>query len=110
MPRIAFKMTVYPESHQEYSRRHQPIWPELESVLRDHGVERYFIFLNREESELFGYAEVESLERWNAIGETEVCRRWWQFMKVLMPSHPDGQPVSVPLQEVFALDLEPKVH
>ena len=32
----AFVMQVNPDAHEEYARRHNPIWPELEAVLKDH--------------------------------------------------------------------------
>jgi L-rhamnose mutarotase len=101
MIRKAFKMTVNPDQHAEYARRHQPIWPELEAVLKEHGVNRYSIFLDPATSELFAYAEIEDETRWQAIAATEVCRRWWRHMRELMPSNPDHSPVSVELTEVF---------
>ena len=97
-------MSVDPTRHDEYARRHTPIWRELEHVLRTHGVERYSIFLDDETSDLFAYAEVESEERWQAIASTDVCRRWWRHMGDLLPSNPDGSPVSAELQEMFHLD------
>src|SRR4029077_20860701 len=90
MIRKAFKMTVNPDQHAEYARRHQPIWPELEAVLKAHGVARYSIFLDPATSELFAYAEIEDEARWQAIAATEVCRRWWRHMRELMPSNPDN--------------------
>ena len=86
------------------ARRHQPIWAELEEVLRAHGVHNYSIFLEPVSRQLFGYAEIEDEARWEAIASTEVCRRWWTHMSPLMPSHADGSPVSRPLREVFHLD------
>ena len=32
MIRKAFVMQVNPDAHEEYQRRHNPIWPELEAV------------------------------------------------------------------------------
>ena len=37
MIRKAFVMQVNANAHEEYQRRHSPIWPELESVLKAHG-------------------------------------------------------------------------
>ncbi|VCY69012.1 L-rhamnose mutarotase [Escherichia coli] len=37
MIRKAFVMQVNPDAHEEYQRRHNPIWPELEAVLKSHG-------------------------------------------------------------------------
>ena len=56
--RKAFVISVNPGSEEEYERRHRPIWPELEKVLKDHGVSNYSIFLHPETHQLFGYAEI----------------------------------------------------
>lgn len=97
-------MTLKSDCQAEYEQRHNPIWAELETVLKNHGVANYSIFLERETNRLFGYAEIESEESWQKIAETEVCRRWWAFMKDLMPSNDDNSPVSKNLVEVFHLD------
>ena len=68
MIRKAFRMHVNPDAHAEYERRHNPIWKELEEVLIAHGVRKYSIFLDPTTSDLFAYAEIESEERWQAIG------------------------------------------
>lgn len=104
MVRKAFVMSVNPESKDEYTQRHSPIWPELEATLKEHGVHNYSIFLHPDTHQLFGYVEVESEERWASIASTDVCRRWWAFMKDVMPANPDNSPVSLDLPEVFHLD------
>lgn len=101
MIRKAFVMSVDPGREGEYERRHNPIWAELEAVLKDHGVVQYSIFLLPATRQLFAYAEIESEDRWNMIAGTEACRRWWQHMKDIMPSNPDGSPVAADLREVF---------
>lgn len=101
MIRKAFVMSVNPGSESEYARRHQPIWQELADVLRAHGVHNYSIHLLPGTRQLFGYAEIESEERWQSIAQTEVCRRWWKHMADVMPANADSSPVSAPLQEVF---------
>ena len=64
----------------------------------------YSIFLDPDTNDLFGYVELESEERWAAIAQTEVCRRWWRHMQELMPSNPDASPVSRELREVFHIE------
>ena len=103
MIRKAFRMSVNPGQQAEYAHRHNPIWAELDAVLRRHGVLSYSIYLDPDTNDLFAYAEVESDERWAAIAGTDVCRRWWQSMRELMPSHPDDSPVARDLREVFHL-------
>ena len=104
MIRKAFLMKQKTGRRGEYERRHNPVWPELEEVLRGHGVRNYSIFHKPGTERLFAYAEVESEERWRQIAETEVCRRWWAYMKELMLTNPDDSPVSENLDEVFHLD------
>ena len=104
MLRKAFRMSVNAGQEAEYERRHNPIWRELEETLVRHGVRTYSIFLDPATRDLFGYAEIDSEERWQAIADTEVCRRWWRHMREIMPSNPDGSPVSRELREVFHID------
>jgi L-rhamnose mutarotase len=66
-------------------------------------VSSYSIFLEAARSLLFAYVELESVERWNALSTTEVCQRWWRFMRDLMETHADNRPVSEDLVEVFHL-------
>ena len=104
MIRKAFVMSVNAGSEVEYERRHRPVWPEMEQTLKSHGVHNYSIFLHKETRQLFGYVEIESEEKWKAIAQTPVCRKWWAHMKDIMPSNPDNSPKSVELKEVFHLD------
>jgi L-rhamnose mutarotase len=104
MLRKAFRMSVHAGQEAEYERRHNPIWRELEEALVTHGVRSYSIFLDPATRDLFAYAEIESEERWRAIADTEVCRRWWRHMQELMPSNPDASPVSRELREVFHIE------
>jgi L-rhamnose mutarotase len=104
MLRKAFRMSVHPGRHEEYERRHSPIWRELEEVLTAHGARNYSIYLDPSDGSLFGYVEIEDEARWNAIAQTDVCRRWWTHMRDIMPANPDDSPRSVELREVFHLD------
>jgi len=108
MIRKAFVMQVHPGYEAEYEKRHNPIWPELEQTLLSHGVKTYSIFLDEQSRQLFGYVEVEDEARWNAVAQTDVCRKWWAYMKDLMPTNPDNSPVERPLREVFHIEQPPR--
>ena len=103
MIRKAFVMSVNAGQEAEYEKRHRPIWPELEAVLKMHGVHNYSIFLHQQTRQLFAYVEIEDEARWVAIANTTECRRWWAHMGDVMPSNPDNSPVAVGLCEVFHL-------
>lgn len=104
MIRKAFLMKVNPGAHEEYERRHKPIWADLAKILKDHGVSNYSIFLEKETNQLFGYVEIESEELWAKVAATDECKKWWAFMKDVMPTNEDDSPLSVELKEVFHLD------
>ena len=98
-------MTLNPGAWIEYEKRHNPIWPELQEVLKSHGVHNYSIYLDRGSNRrLFAYVEIESEERWREIAQTEQCQRWWAHMKDLMLTNPDNSPSATELDEVFHLN------
>ncbi len=101
MLKKAFLMHVAPDKHDEYERRHNPIWPDLEKTLKRHGVHNYSIFLSKETNQLFGYVEIESEAQWAAIASTEVCQKWWAYMKDIMPANEDNSPQTEDLKMVF---------
>jgi L-rhamnose mutarotase len=100
-------MKVDPGQEAEYIRRHQPIWPELEAALKAHGVRSYSIFLDRANNELFAYLECDDAAQLEQVGRTTICRKWWDFMAPLMPTHADNRPVIGNLEEVFHIEAEP---
>jgi L-rhamnose mutarotase len=102
--RKAFVMGIFEGVEEEYERRHNPIWPELHETLKAHGVHNYSIYFDRETHALFGYAEIESEERWAAIASTDVYKRWAAYMSELMPTNSSGTPVSREIREVFHID------
>lgn len=104
MIRKAFKMKVFPNKKEEYTKRHNPIWDDLKEVLHAHGVSNYSIFMDSESDDLFGYAEIDSESQWTAIATTDVCKKWWDFMTDCMETNSDNSPISTELTEVFHLD------
>ncbi len=104
MIRMGFLMKVGAGKHAEYKRRHDELWPEMDALLKEHGVHSYTIWLDAPRNLLFAHVEVESKERWDAIAATPVCRRWWAYMKDIMETNPDASPVAEELAEVFHLE------
>ena len=102
--RIAFKMKLFEGSLEEYKKRHNPIWPELEKVLKDHGIISYSIYLDKDTNDLFGYAEIEDQKKWDEVANTDICKKWWDYMAPLMEVNEDKSPVSKDLLEVFHIE------
>ncbi len=51
-------MQLHPGQTDEYKRRHDALWPELATLLRETGISQYSIFLDEETLTLFGVLEV----------------------------------------------------
>ena len=102
--RIAFKMKLFEGNVEEYKKRHNPIWPELEQILKNHGVISYSIYLDKDTNDLFGYAEIEDQKKWDEVANTDICKKWWDYMAPLMEVNEDKSPVSKDLLEVFHIE------
>jgi L-rhamnose mutarotase len=103
MERVAFKMRLFPGFEEEYKRRHDAIWPELVTLLKNAGISDYSIFLDKETSMLFAYLTIEDKSRLNELPTAPVMKKWWDYMKDIMETNSGGAPVSIPLDEVFYL-------
>ena len=104
MVRKGFKMKLYPGMEKEYEKRHNELWQEMKDMIHDYGGRNYTIFLDKETLVLYGYIEVEDLEKWDKSADTAINRKWWDFMADIMETNPDNSPVCIDLQEVFHLD------
>lgn len=104
MIRKAFVMSLKPGCEEEYEKRHNPIWPELKAILMKHGVHSYSIFLHPDKKQLFAYAEIQDVDQWNAIADTEICQKWWARMSEIMDTHPDSRPIATDCREVFHIE------
>ena len=40
-------------------------------------------------------------EKWSQSAATEICQKWWTYMKDVMETNPDNSPIIINLQEVF---------
>lgn len=103
MERVAFKMKLFSGFQEEYQKRHDEIWPELVSLLKETGISEYSIFLDKETLSLFGVLKISSAMKLDDLPKDPVMQRWWKYMGDIMESNPDNSPVSIPLTEVFYL-------
>ena len=101
MERVAFKMKMFSGMKEEYKRRHDALWPELQTLLKENGIAEYSIFLDEETDALFGFLKIENPAKLDSLPENEVMKKWWTYMKDIMETNPDESPISIPLQEVF---------
>ena len=103
MPRVAFKMQLFPGKEEEYKKRHDELWPDLQELLKNSGISRYSIFLDESTLSLFGVLDISDPIKLDDLPRHEVMQRWWAYMSDIMESNPDHSPVSLSLKEVFYL-------
>lgn len=99
----AFKMKLFPGKQAEYKKRHDDIWPELVTLLRDAGVSDYSIYLDPETHILFGVLTRPKNHGMAALAQHAVMKKWWAHMSDIMESNPDNSPVATDLVPVFHL-------
>jgi L-rhamnose mutarotase len=92
-----------PGCEAEYKKRHDEIWPELSSLLKQTRISDYSIFLDEETNILFGVLKAEDEQLLDGLPANEIMRKWWACMSDIMESNEDNSPVSIPLKEVFYL-------
>lgn len=103
MQRVAFKMRLFKGQEAEYKKRHDELWPELESLLQETGIREYSIFLDEATGDLFGVLKIDDALKLDQLPAQPIMKKWWAYMKDIMESNPDNSPVSIPLREVFYL-------
>lgn len=101
--RVAFTMKLNNGFEQEYKKRHDELWPELQTLLKKTGINDYSIFLDEETNVLFGYLNIDDVAKLNDLPNETIMKKWWNYMKDIMETNDDGSPKSISLKEVFYL-------
>lgn len=101
MEKYAFKMHLNPGTRDEYTKRHDEIWPELVALLKEAGVSDYSIHLDEETGTLFGVLWRTDDHAMDDLPGNAIMQRWWAYMADIMETGPNDEPVAVPLTQVF---------
>ncbi|MBW1655584.1 L-rhamnose mutarotase [Flavobacterium quisquiliarum] len=102
--RNAFKMKLKPGFEAEYKKRHDEIWPELQTLLSETGIRDYSIFLDEETLILFAVQKISPAFDEKHLPNHPLVKKWWAYMADIMDTNPDNSPIAIPLKEVFHLD------
>ena len=102
--RTAFKMKLKPGFKEEYKKRHNELWPELKTLLKEQGVSDYSIFFDEETNILFGVQQQSGESSSQDLGSLEIVQKWWAYMSDIMETNPDNSPVTVSMDEVFYME------
>jgi L-rhamnose mutarotase len=104
MEQVAFRMKLKPGCAAEYKRRHDALWPELATLLRDAGIRDYSIFLDEESLALFAVLRRPVDHRMDELPSHPVMQRGWAHMAELMDVEPSLAPRVVALAPMFHLE------
>ncbi|WP_043613076.1 L-rhamnose mutarotase [Ensifer sp. ZNC0028] len=104
MEKYAFRMRLNPGMAAEYKARHDAIWPELVTLLKEAGVSDYSIHLDEETDLLFGVLWRTDDHRMAELPSHPIMQRWWAHMADIMETKADNEPVAVPLKTVFHME------
>lgn len=103
MKRIAFKMKLLKGYEAEYKKRHDEIWSELKTLLKEAGITAYSIFLDEETNDLFACYTIAEDNHLDELPGRDIMKKWWAYMKDIMETNADNSPISISLKEVFYL-------
>jgi len=104
MERLCFTFEVYEGKEEEYKRRHDEIWPELEEAITESGFHNYSLF--RRGTQVVGYAECHPDVATAAakIGSYEVNTRWSEWFEEVIVNLTDGNGSLMLMTEVWHQD------
>ncbi len=94
-------MKLKPGFKDEYKKRHDEIWPELEELLHQAGVFNYSIFLDEETNTLFAIQHLNGLTP--DLTEEAIMKKWWAYMSDIMETNADQSPIAIELPRMFHL-------
>lgn len=105
MEKYAWKAYIKEGCLDEYIKRHNEIWPEMITILKNAGINNYTIWNTN--TELFGYYECEHGIEYAAKiqSESPIVKKWDEYMKdiLIMPADPITG-VQPKLLKVFELE------
>ncbi|WP_144421117.1 L-rhamnose mutarotase [Ahrensia marina] len=104
MEKVAFKMQLKAGCEAEYKKRHDEIWPELHTLLKEAGISDYSIHLDAETSVLFAVLWRTDNHTMDDLPSHPVMQKWWAYMADIMETNADHSPVATPLLNVFHMD------
>ena len=103
MESVALKMKLLKNCTAEYKKRHDEIWPELVTLLKNTGISDYVIYLDEETDILFASLKIEDRAMLDSLPTKENMKKWWAYMADIMKTNEDKSPISNSLKIMFYL-------
>lgn len=100
----AFKMRLEYGMGPEFEQCHQEIWPEVEKMIHEYGGSDCSVFLDERSGFLFGTLKVADAERWAAIRDDVLLKKWFEHIAPTVKMNRENRPEATPLRLVFHVD------
>ena len=97
-------MHLRPGFADEYKKRHDEIWPELQELIKSTGVYDYSICLDEDTNTLFASHKQSGDTGAQDLGSNPIVQKWWAHMADIMETKEDNSPKMTILREVFHLE------
>ena len=68
----------------------------------------YSIYWDKDTNILFACQKTKGEESSQDMGANPIVQKWWDYMADIMEVNPDNSPVTIPLPEVFHMELKIK--
>ena len=104
MQRLCFTFEIYEGKEAEYKKRHDDIWPELVTAIKDAGFKNYSLF--RRGTQIVGYCEIvpDMATAFAKLGQHEANARWSKWFEDVIVNLTDNAGNLMVMQEVWHLD------
>jgi L-rhamnose mutarotase len=105
MQRLCFSFEIKSGTFDEYKRRHDEIWPELVTELKEAGLSNYSLFRYSDER-IVGYVECEpdAATSFGQLANGDANTRWSKWFGEIIVSLTDDEGNMHQLEEVWHLD------
>ena len=104
MERLCFTFELYPGKEAEYKQRHDQIWPEVVTAMRDAGIKNYSLFRRGTQIIAYGECYPDAATAFGTFGATEVYARWSAEFKAVIATFADDRGNIFRADEVWHLD------
>ena len=100
----AVKMRLEYGMGPEFEKAHAEVWPEIEALIHEYGGRQCSVFLDERTGYLFACVTVEDEEKWEAIRDNVLLRKWFDHISCTVKTDRENRPVVEPLRLVFHVD------
>ena len=99
MKSIGLALKLRPGAYDEYKKRHDELWPELDQVMKSYGLS---MVIYRHEDLLFVHEQAPSDESFQKMGAHPITPRWNRHMAEVLQTNERGEVIFIPLPLAFS--------